>query len=161
MTSANDRTDDTKSIYIFDLDGTLADISHRLHFIKDRGLEKPDWTAFFEACGFDKPKNSVIRLARDLHRSGAMIMIFSGRGDEVRGITERWLEDEGVPYDYLLMRPRGDYTPDEELKRSWLTTGLPEEFLKKIVCIFDDRDKVVKMWRDEGYTCAQVSPGSF
>jgi len=35
-------------IYIFDIDGTLADVSHRLHYITG---ETKDWDAFFAACG--------------------------------------------------------------------------------------------------------------
>ena len=39
---------------IVDIDGTIADCSHRLHYIKG---EKKDWNSFFKAAGKDKPKN--------------------------------------------------------------------------------------------------------
>lgn len=35
---------------IVDLDGTLANIDHRLHYIKQN---KPDWNAFYGACKDD------------------------------------------------------------------------------------------------------------
>jgi len=34
------------NVYVFDLDGTLANIDHRLHFIKTK---PKNWPAFFEA----------------------------------------------------------------------------------------------------------------
>ena len=48
-------------------------------------------------------------------------------------------------------------------KRDWLNDLLNELNISKedIFCIFDDRDKVVKMWREEGLTCMQVAPGDF
>jgi hypothetical protein len=55
------------------------------------------------------------------------------------------------------MRAASDFTPDEELKRQWI-----EEYkLEHILCIFDDRKKVVDMWRSLGLTCFQVAPGDF
>jgi hypothetical protein len=45
--------------------------------------------------------------------------------------------------------------PNEELKRQWIQ----EYKLEDIICVFDDRTKVVNMWRDLGLTCFQVAPG--
>jgi hypothetical protein len=86
-----------------------------------------------------------------------IVVIFSGRSDEVRQETEDWLNKHQVPYNLLLMRKAGDFTADEELKRAWLAQ-FPKE---QILCIFDDRNKVVKMWRDEGVPCFQVADGDF
>ena len=149
---------------VFDLDGTLADGTHREHFIiatEDR--EKPDWDAFFAASGDDKPIPHVIQILRALWKDGADIEIWSGRGegpgDSVFKITEDWLAEHDVPWERLRMRPHGDYTPDVELKRAWLNeardAGVPP------VLVFDDRDKVVAMWRAEGIPCFQVAPGDF
>lgn len=38
---------DMKSVYVFDIDGTLADLTHRLHHIQK---QPKDWDAFFDAC---------------------------------------------------------------------------------------------------------------
>lgn len=79
--------------------------------------------------------------------------------------TRQWLTeyvDAGaaspIPYQ-LLMRPDGDFTPDDEFKRGWLRDGLiPRE---RVLCVYDDRDKVVAMWRAEGLACFQVAQGDF
>ncbi len=47
-------------VYVFDIDGTLADITHRLHFIQG---EKKDWDAFFAACIDDAPIGHMLDLA--------------------------------------------------------------------------------------------------
>ena len=62
------------------------------------------------------------------------------------------------------MRPTGhpwQYMKDDLLKKGWLNDIFPGEKKDRILCVFDDRDKVVKMWRDEGLTCMQVAEGAF
>jgi len=145
-----------RPLYIFDLDGTLALIEHRRHFVEG---ENKDWPAFFQACVDDTPNEAVINIMRELYRSG-QVWIFSGRSDEVRIKTEDWLERYDIPYTFLQMRKEGDYTPDEVLKKKWLDE-MHSDFRRVLVCVFDDRDKVVKMWRDNGITCLQVAPGGF
>jgi hypothetical protein len=154
-------------IYVFDLDGTLALIDHRRHWLdKEQHPELSTderWRRFFADCVNDEPNLAVIRVLHAIHRGdkGARIIIFSGRSDEVREQTEAWLERNGLTlsyeYDELRMRPAGDFTVDEELKRAWLA----EMDKSDIVAVFDDRDKVVSMWRSEGVPCFQVAPGGF
>jgi hypothetical protein len=138
---------------IFDLDGTLALIDHRRHFVEGA---KKNWRAFFAACAGDVPNLPVVEVARALNLHFQTV-IFSGRSDEVLAETLDWLKRHDVPCDYLVMRRAGDFTPDDELKRGWLG-----HFDRgQIVCVFDDRAKVVRMWREEGVACFQVAPGEF
>jgi len=145
-------------IIIFDLDGTLALNKHREHFIL--GPNK-DWDAFFLACGNDAPNIPIIEINRALFER-YIIWIYSGRGEIARAMTEAWLRQHGVVYNYLRMRAIDDHTPDEVLKREWLAEDCPDAVgAERVAMVFDDRDKVVKMWRDEGLTCLQVAPGDF
>jgi phosphoglycolate phosphatase-like HAD superfamily hydrolase len=144
-------------IVIFDLDGTLAIIDHRRHLVENRRASDEDWRAFFAGCVDDLPNTPVITVLRSLKSAGFRIIIFSGRSDEVRPQTEAWLNQHQIPYDRLVMRKEGDRTPDEKLKRNWLR-GLDKS---QILCVFDDRDQVVQMWRDEGLSCFQVAEGDF
>lgn len=77
-----------KSCYIFDIDGTLADCSHRLHHIQ---THPKDWPAFFAGCINDAPIHHVVRLAKTLGETHEIIFV-SGRSDECRAATETWLE---------------------------------------------------------------------
>lgn len=58
------------------------------------------------------------------------------------------------------MRKAGDFTPDEVLKRGWLNEIEPPEYAR-LTAVFDDRDKVVNMWREAGVPCFQVARGEF
>ena len=150
---------------IFDLDGTLADIEDRRKLsTKDNG--KMDWVKFFDPqnIDLDKPNNAVIRMAQVLHETGHRIAIFSGRSKGTKVATMEWLNKYNVPYNILKMRPTSKewmYMPDDELKQHWLDDLFPNDVRDRIVGIFDDRQKVVDMWRKNGLTCMQVAPGDF
>ncbi len=145
---------------IVDLDGTLALNSHRYHYIDKSKVIKPNWETYFEECDKDRPNLPVIESIKALKAQGYFIYIFSARGDIVKGKTIKWLKKYDIPFDHLTMREMNSYTPDEELKKSWLLSIYPN-YQDDILCVFDDRDKVVKMWRSLGLTCFQVAEGDF
>ncbi len=144
--------------YLFDIDGTIADLSHRLHHING---EKKDWRAFFAACNEDKPIPHMIRLAKDLALPGSTIIYVSGRSDECRIETVKWLEDNDLLLSstHLYMRKSGDRRPDNIVKGELLDRILADGFIP--IMAFDDRNQVVKMWRERGIPCAQVAYGDF
>lgn len=137
---------------IFDLDGTLANIDHRLHHIEG---ENKNWNAFYEACIHDEPKHDVIELAKMCDDAGHRIIISSGRSENVKQQTKAWLRDQGIVYSELLMRPDQCFVPDNALKKSWLDQGLLGK-LEDILFVVEDRDRMVQMWRGAGLTCFQV-----
>lgn len=137
---------------VFDLDGTLALNEHRLHYIEG---EKKDWDGFFLACGDDAPNLPVIETYKAL-RDWHYIEIWSGRGEIARTATNLWLTKHNIDFSILRMRQYGDFTPDDQLKEQWLKL-----LVKKPDLVFDDRQKVVDMWRRNDIVCCQVAPGSF
>lgn len=145
-----------KPCFVFDIDGTLADCSHRLHFIQ--GPVK-DWDGFFEACALDAPIPHTLDLMR-LLMEGVAVICVSGRSDTVRQKTLQWLENY-LPWEVgaLYMRKAGDHRPDDVVKKGLLTQLRADGWAP--IMVFDDRDRVVKMWRDEGVPCAQVAEGDF
>lgn len=138
---------------IFDLDGTIANISRRVHFV--RGGRK-DWDSFFAACVDDVPNWPVVRALQAHLAAGHHVEIWSARSDIVKRQTEEWLACEAGIAPALLthMRSAGDNTPDVVLKRYWLNQ-LHESERPDIV--YDDRQRVVDMWREEGIACFQVA----
>lgn len=142
--------------YIFDIDGTIADLSHRLpHIQKD----PKDWPAFFAACGDDTPIDHTIWLAHDLSLANAAIVYVSGRSDECRKTTEAWLKQHALPEGRVYMRKSGDHRPDHQVKVELLEQLRAEGHTP--IMAFDDRNSVVKMWRELGVPCAQVADGNF
>lgn len=137
---------------IFDLDGTLADIAHRLHHIKNGNR---DWDSFFNECIYDKPKEPIVELLRMCHDLGREIIICSGRSDRVKQETLDWLAEHGIPFHKIYMRPEGSRIKDEDLKYSWLENGLLGD-KKDILFVVEDRTRMVDMWRANGLTCLQV-----
>lgn len=145
---------------IVDLDGTLALNKHRFHFIDKSLGKKVDWVSYFEACDKDLPNIPVIETIKALKAQGALIHIFSARGDIVFDRTVQWLKHHNVSYDKLTLREMDSFTADEELKKKWLLKYYPN-YEKEVLCVFDDRNKVVDMWRSLGLTCFQVAEGNF
>lgn len=148
-------------LYIFDLDGTLALIEHRRHFVEGPRKDR-DWNAFHQACIHDIPNIPVIGTLMALRASGCDVWIYSGRSDEVMTETINWLyEYVGANlFDLIRMRPRGNFTLDDKLKKQWLDEMYPED-RERLVAVFEDRDRMVKMWRENGVACFQVAPGDF
>lgn len=139
-----------KTIILVDLDGTIANGDHRVHHI----LKKPkDWTTFFSECQKDIPFSHMIEILSHLSELYD-IYITSGRSDEVREKTEKWLMDHKVPYTKLIMRKAGDFTADDELKISWLRDGTINA--DNVLCVFDDHDRAIMAWRKAGLPCYQV-----
>lgn len=63
-------------------------------------------------------------------------------------------------YEQLVMRREGDYRADDIVKQEMLYNMLPED-RARLVAVFDDRERVVAMWRRNGIQCFQVAPGDF
>ena len=148
-----------KKTVIFDLDGTLALIDKR-RAISTKNNGKMDWDKFFDPQNIflDKPNIPVIKMAQMLRDQGFRIAIFSGRSDITRDATIDWLNRYDVPYDDLIMRPKQHhYMPDNDLKQMWLN----DIGVNNVAMVFDDRQQVVDMWRDNGLTVFQVDKGDF
>lgn len=135
---------------IFDIDGTIADLSHRLHFIKQ---EKKDYRSFHDACDKDLPIEPIIDLVFDMHARGYSILFVSGRTDRIRDKTEEWLRRYSIPWVKLYMRKDGDWRPDHKVKSDILDNIIKEGYNIKFAV--DDRDSIVKMWRERGIICLQ------
>lgn len=141
-------------VYLFDIDGTLADCSHRLHHI----LKHPkDWPAFFAAVIDDAPIPHMVKLVMDLDESREIVFV-SGRSDECRGATVKWLEKYLITAP-LYMRKAGDHRDDDIIKIELLTQIRDDGF--DPIMVFEDRKRVVDAWRAAGVPCAQVADGNF
>jgi trehalose-6-phosphatase len=149
-------------IVIFDLDGTLADISVRRNLAtKDNG--KLDWDIFLnrDNIKLDVPNQKVVDMARMINDTDRyQIWILSGRTKATYRTTQQWLIENDIPFDHLMMRPTDNhhhYKKDSDLKEMWLN----EIGVNNVAMVFDDRQQVVDMWRQNGLTCFQVADGDF
>ena len=143
-----------KPIVVFDIDGTLADTQHRLHYIKVEDGNKKDWKAFFNAAPLDPPIQSTININRMYYVMPSIrhMILLTGRPENTRPDTEAWLERYDVKYDILLMRSSNDRRPDNVVKKERLLTFLTNAgyFVSDIEAIFEDRAHVAKEWHQLG-----------
>jgi len=147
-----------KPLYIFDIDGTLADLRHRLHLIKQKS---PDWDAFHSSVMSDAPIPSTISTLQMLAEF-CDIWYFTGRMETCRDYTEMWLKAhvQGWSNPNVTMRAKDDTRPDYVIKQEMLDNMLDVD-RRRLVAVFDDRQKVVQMWRANNITCYQVDNGNF
>jgi len=146
-----------KKTVIFDLDGTLALIDKRRDLATKNG--KMDWDVFFnpDNIDLDIPNDAVVQVAKLLSTTHS-IWILSGRSDVTHQATIDWLNKHDIWFDHLIMRPKNHlYMKDSDLKKMWLDSIGKDN----IDMVFDDRNQVVDMWRQNGLTTFQVAKGDF
>lgn len=144
---------------ICDIDGTVAWMQGRSPY--DR-----------TAVSTDKADFRMFQLLQILMDANIQILFVSGREgtDQCRKDTEDWLKQNLQNYhvskldgEYdkfiLFMRKQKDYRPDEVIKKEIFENQIKDNF--DIIAVFDDRNKVVNMWRDIGMLCCQVNDGDF
>lgn len=136
--------------FIFDIDGVLADNSHRQHHLSG---EKKDWNSFFSESPFDVPFSDTVALLRTIAISGYAILLVTGRSEDHERMTVEWLDSFGIPYSRLFQRRHLDFRKDYEVKKEIFETQIKDFF--SICGVFEDRDDCVSMWRAFGLTCYQ------
>ncbi|QIS16441.1 AAA family ATPase [Nocardia arthritidis] len=134
------------SAWIFDIDGTLAQMSGRGPF---------DWHRVRE----DTVNLAVVQTLWALDDTGAKIIIVSGRDSVCRRDTIIWLGEQCIPTEYVYMRPEGDNREDTIVKLELFDKYIRDSF--NVRGVFDDRNRVVDMWRRLGIRTFQVAEGNF
>lgn len=145
--------------YIFDLDGTLADGTHRLHLLPKNDLHITEsWIEFNKACIHDAPIRSTIDVMNMIYDAcekadeGDQVIVLTGRSDDADRESIEWLGDMGCKYHRLVMRNKADNRPDTTIKEEFLRSiGL-----ENIVACWDDSVKVIRHFRSLGLTVYQV-----
>ena len=151
----------SKNWIVLDLDGTICDCSHRVHWTQAK-----QWDEFHAGISEDKPHEEAMAfldaMASDNNYN---MLVATGRDERHRAATERWFRQEGIDkyFEALLMRPDGDRSPDHELKLKMVDEFFTsrEEALRQVLLVLDDRDKVVEAWRNAGFRCWQVAVGNY
>ena len=171
---------------IFDLDGTLADVSKRreaadhaeksfvasprnddesYHIYNKRlqtGARDAWWRAWQDPNNIklDVPNKPVVAICSLIKEfMGCAIIITSARTDRNMTVTKEWLHQNRIYYDRLFMRPDGDFSRDDKFKKRMLDRFIAPKY--EVQMVFDDRNQVVDMWRKNNITCLQVAAGDF
>lgn len=136
------------SIYLVDIDGTLA------HKHPDRDIHD------VSLVHLDSPNPGVVRAIRGVRQLDQKVIIMSGRSEDSREQTQRWIEDHvgyGIP---LYMRKSGDYRPDHVIKHELFQENIADKY--HVLAVFEDRNQMIRLWRDRLKIPAyQVAYGDF
>lgn len=129
---------------IVDIDGVVADVRHRLHHLRGR---PPRWDRFFAAAADDPVLGVGADVVRDLAMAHPIVWL-SGRPEELRAVTERWLRANDLPAARVLLRPHGDHRPAAQFK---LEAVHRQAETAEVVAVLDDDPAVVQALRSAGF----------
>jgi hypothetical protein len=143
--------------FIFDLDHTVIDSSHRQLTKADGSLDLAHWR---ENCTHQKiMADTLLPLARTMREAlenpRQNVIICTAR---VLGIWDHvFLADNGLLADVILSRPEGDTTPDAELKTRLLKqhcqrVGITWARFTRSAYMFDDNANVLAEMKSQGIT---------
>lgn len=142
---------------IFDIDGTLANVDHRRHYVE---TNPQNWAAFNANMDKDIPNTPIVQLYKTLWKSEDYeLILVTGRSERFRKLTENWLFWHDIPFLELYMRQDHDNRPDHVIKKEILDHLILNG--KNILFTVDDRQQVVDMWRENAIPCLQCAKGDF
>lgn len=127
---------------IVDLDGTVANNSHREHYAKSS-----QWDEFNALTLGDTPMEATIAAVNGFAMMGYKVVVFTGRQESAAKDTIEWLEKHKMTWHEMEMRRIGDYSPAPELKRRWFRAYSAD---CRFECAFEDDPNVCVMWRELG-----------
>ena len=136
--------DPDRPVAVVDIDGVLADVRHRLAYLRKR---PKDWAAFFAAAPGDPVLDEGVAVARRLAQEHELVYL-SGRPEHCRDDTERWLAAAGAPAGSLLLRAEGDRRPARLVKVDVLRELAGR---RTVAILVDDDPAVVAAARTAGF----------
>lgn len=136
-----------RSAIIVDIDGTLA------HSSGKRG-----WYDY-DKVHTDDVDVIVRYVVSTLEGKGVEVLIVSGREDNCKDITIEWLKSNAVVFSEIFMRKTGDGRKDSIVKEEIFWEHIYPNY--NVMCVFDDRNSVISMWRSLGIKTFQCEYGNF
>lgn len=146
--------------FIVDVDGTLA--------LRTDARPNP---YDMETVGTDAPNEPIVELLATLQdrfeaktivvsaREQQYFMDANGNDTSTWHETGKWLDRHGIDWDDLLLRPHKDFRPDAEIKEELYRKCIEPYY--EVLYVLDDRESVVRRWRELGLICLAVAEGRF
>lgn len=146
-----------RNCWIFDIDGTLCNSSRQVSYSK---APTEDWSGYDEEIANDPVHEDILQFYIYAAQKKIPIFICTGRSETYRKTTQAWLFKHNITEVIaMFMRDFNDSRQDDVIKKEMLDGIRAAGF--NPVMVFEDRDRVVKMWRDNGVRCLQVQEGNF
>ena len=129
---------------VVDLDGVVADVRHRLHYLQGG---RKDWDGFFAAARQDDPHPEGLAIVDTLARDHEIVFL-TGRPNHLREETLRWLAEHGLGGHRVVMRPEGDRRPAAIVKLELLRSLARD---RPVGIVVDDDPVVLDAARRDGF----------
>ncbi len=140
-----------KEAIVVDIDGTIADNSHRTHLVEGR---KKNWKKFFEKMVDDKPIQQNILLVHKYFKGGHIVIIFTGRYEKDESLTRNWLDKYlGIKEYLLFQRDNNDFRDSKDYKKETLLK-IQENF--NIRAIMENDKKIIELCKRMNLTYLEV-----
>ena len=140
---------DKDKTVVFDIDGVLADASHRLHHLRK---SPRDWRSFFADAAKDPVKTEVLRKLIE-ERQYASITLMTSRPHNLAESTMRWIHESGIPDCRVEFRRSTDHRSSERVKEDILARlGGPS----RVARVYEDDEGVIDHLRSLGYCVIKV-----
>ncbi len=104
---------------LVDIDGVIADTRHRDQFAVDR-----DWGTYFSLMHDDGVWRRGVELIENIELCGYDLAYLTGRREDTRHTTKKWLKRHGFPKAPLIMRKMTDRAKLAHLKAGVIADAL-------------------------------------
>ncbi|WHT21891.1 hypothetical protein N8J89_12760 [Crossiella sp. CA-258035] len=141
----------TRRLAVLDIDGTVADVQHRLPLLNSDSPTR--WADFFDAAADDPLLPDGAALARQLANEHEIVWL-TGRPERLRGVTESWLDRHGLPSGRLAMQEADDKRPARLVKLERIRQLAADH---EIAVVVDDDPRVVEHLRRAGLPMHQAT----
>lgn len=154
---APNQTSRRPTAVIFDVDGTLCDVSSIQYLVHPNHprFTKKNMDAFHRES-VDCPVNPTVLHGLNQARSdGHAILVVTARAARYASMTCFWMSKEEIQHDFLFTRRNFDSRPDVEVKRDIYRT-IARNW--DVVHAWDDNPNVIALWDELGIPVTVV-PG--
>jgi uncharacterized HAD superfamily protein len=138
--------------FIFDIDSTISNDTHRSHYLKQ---ERKDWDSYYNEMVNDPTIPPSVAVLEALYNDGHNIILCTGRPEQYRNLTVKWLEKHNVPaHDLFMRQPQDGHVRNAEAKRIMIERIKEKGY--NPVAVYEDNPYSVEMWRSLGLVVYQV-----
>lgn len=148
----------TKTHVLCDIDHVIADAAWRDYLLEPRPV---DWDHYHTLAKEDEVHEDVVHLLSCLRDGGMTIVVVTGRPEKWEPLTTKWLYQNNVPADLLMMRPNDDYRSNGDVKIALITAyfGTEEEARERVAFLIEDNPSTVSKFAGIGIPVLKVVRG--
>ena len=152
--SAKNQTKELYPAVIFDIDGTLVDVSSIQHLVSD-GIRRFD--DFHRESINCPPYLKVLEIAQELIKEPIRVLAVSGRQEKYRSLTDYWLAMHSLPLHELILRPN-EFQGNRIQFKEEVFSSLSSQY--QVLAVFDNDPQLISLWLSKNvpfvFQCPQL-----